>query len=101
MPENQLFAKFQSVTKKSLLVGFALFVGIQLQANKVESAEHAIQAHEVNAVADEQHANVHQEDHGAVTTGHEDAHAEGNHANTHANSETHEKEGFDAGKIIF
>lgn len=101
MPENQLFAKFQSVTKKSLLVGFALFVGIQLQANKVESAEHAIQAHEVNAVADEQHANVHQEDHGAVTTGHEDVHAEGNHANSHANSETHEKEGFDAGKMIF
>lgn len=101
MPENQLFAKFQSVTKKSLLVGFALFVGIQLQANKVESAEHAIEAHEVNAVANEQHADAHQEDHGAVAPNQDHSHAEANHGDAHGADATHEKEGFDAGKMIF
>ncbi len=101
MPENQLFAKFQSVTKKSLLVGFALFVGIQLQANKVVSAEHAIEAHEVNAHANEEHENAHQQDHGTITPDQVNAHAESEQNNAHGKAQAHEKEGFDAGKMIF
>jgi F-type H+-transporting ATPase subunit a len=104
MPENQLFAKFQSVTKKSLLVGFALFVGIQLQANKVESAEHAIDAHAVHAVADDHagHGAEAQEQGAVKTDAHaSDAHSTDNHADATKHGEEHKKEGFDAGKMIF